>query len=97
MPALRNASITCLAIWATVWFAFLIMRFAPFDIRDIPGIGMVVLVALAASFLTPSIATALAGAALARQPRVSLNWLTFGFAIAALFGQGLVYSISSWL
>ena len=95
--SLRTASISCLAIWATVWLMFLLMRFSPFDIRGIPGIGMVMLAALAVALLAPIVATGLAGVALVRQPRVSLNWLTFGCAIAVLFGQGLLFLISRWL
>jgi hypothetical protein len=72
-------------------------RLSPLDIRSIPGIGMVTLVALGVALLAPIVAMGLAGAALARQPRVPLNWLTFGCAIAALFGQGLLFLISRWL
>jgi membrane protein DedA with SNARE-associated domain len=74
-----------------------LMRFSPLDIRSIPGIGMVTLVALRVALLAPIVATGLAGAALVRQPRVPLNWLTLGCAIAALFGQGLLFLISRWL
>ena len=94
---LRTASISCVAIWVTVWLLFLLMRFSPFDIRGIPGIGVVMLAALAVAFLAPIVATGLAGAALVRQPRVPLNWLTLGCAIAALLGQGLLFLTSRWL
>src|SRR5438552_18115191 len=95
--SLRTASISCLAIWAAVWLLFLLMRLSPLDIRSIPGIGMVMLVALGIALSAPIVATGLAGAALVRQPRVPLNWLTLGFAIAALFGQGLLFLITRWL
>jgi hypothetical protein len=95
--SLRTASISCLAIWAAVWLLFLLMRFSPFDIRRIPDIGMITLVALGLALLMPIVATGLAGAALIRQPRVPLNWLTLGFAIAVLFGQGLLFLITRWL
>jgi hypothetical protein len=95
--SLRTVSVVCLAIWAAVWLLFLLMRLSPFDIRSIPGIGMIMLVALGVALLAPIVATGLAGAALARQPRVPLNWLTIGCAIAALFGQGLLFLISRWL
>ena len=95
--SLRTASISCLAIWAAVWLLFLFMRLSPLDIRSIPGIGMVMLVALGVALLAPIVATGLAGAALVRQPRVPLNWLTLGCAIAALLGQGLLFLISRWL
>ena len=95
--SLRTASISCLAIWAAVWLVFLLMRFSPFDIRTIPGIGMVMLVAFGVALLAPIVATGLAGAALIRQPRVPLDWLTLGCAIAVLFGQGLLFLITRWL
>ena len=94
---LRNASIACLLVWAAVWLMFLSLRFTSIDIRDIPGIGMMMLGALAVALLAPVAATALAGVALARQPQSSSNWLTFGCAIAALVGQGLLFLISKWL
>jgi hypothetical protein len=94
---LRTASMFCLAIWAAVWLLFLLMRLSPLDIRSIPGIGMIMLVAIGVALLAPVVATALAGAALVRQPRVPLNWLTLGCAIAALFGQALLFLISRWL
>ena len=95
--SLRTASIACLAIWAAVWLLFLLTRFSPLDIRGIPGIGIVTLVALAVALLAPIVATGLAGVALVRQPRVPLNWLTLGCAVAALFGQGLLFLITKWL
>ena len=95
--SLRTASISCLAIWAAVWILFLSMRFSPLDIRSIPGIGIVMLGALGIALLAPILAIGLALAASVRQPRVPLNWLTLGCAIAALFGQGLLFLISKWL
>jgi hypothetical protein len=95
--SLRTASISCLAIWAAVWLLFLLMRLSPLDIMSIPGIGMVMLVALGVALLAPIVATGLAGAALVRQPRVPMNWLTLGCAIAALLGQGLLFLITRWL
>jgi hypothetical protein len=95
--SLRTASIACLAMWAAVWLLFLLMRFSPLDIRGIPGIGAVMLVALGVALLAPIVAAGLAGAALIRQPRTPLNWLTLGCAIAAFFGQGLVFFTSRWL
>ena|SRR5437588_9654091 len=97
VKALRTASIACLLIWAAVWLLFLLMRLSPLDIRRIPGIGMITLVALGVALLAPIAATVLAGAASVRQPRVPLNWITLGCAIAALFGQGLLFLISRWL
>jgi len=95
--SLRTASLSCLAIWAAVWLVFLSMRVSSFDIRTIPGIGPIMLVALGVALLAPIAATGLAGIALARQPRVPTNWLTLGFAIAVLFGQGLLFLITRWL
>jgi hypothetical protein len=95
--ALRTASICCLALWVAIWFLFLVMRLSPLDIRGIPGIGMVMLIAFAVALLAPIVATGLAGAALVRQPRTPLSLLTFGCAIAALLGQVLLFLISRWL
>lgn len=95
--SLRTASISCLAIWAVVWLVFLLMRFSAFDIRNIPGIGTAMLVALGVALVAPVMATGLAGAALVRQPRMPLNWLTLGCAIAVLFGQGLLFLITRWM
>ena len=95
--SLRTASISCLAIWVAIWLLFLLMRLSPLDIRNIPGIGMVMLIALLVALVAPIVATALAGAALVREPRAPLNLLTFGCAIAALLGQVFLFFISSWL
>ena len=95
--SLHNTSVSCLAIWAAVWLMFLIMRFSPLDIRVIPGIGPIMLLAFIAALVAPIVATAVAGAALVRQPRLSLNWLIFGCAIAVLLGQGILFTITRWL
>ena len=55
------------------------------------------LVALGVALVAPIVAVALAGAAIVQQPRVTLNWLTLGFAIAAFFGQALVFLITRWM
>ena len=94
---MRTASIACLAIWAAIWLLFMLIRFSSFDIRVVPGIGMIMLTAFAVALVAPIVATALAGAALIRQPRVPLNLLIFGCAIAALLGQFLIFTISRWL
>jgi hypothetical protein len=96
-PSLRNASIFSLSVWLGIWLLFLLMRLSPFDYRDIPGIGAVLLIALAIALLAPVVATGLAAAALVRQPRVQLNWLTLGCAIAALIGQTILFDISRWM
>jgi hypothetical protein len=96
-PSLRTASIYCLAIWLAIWLLFLLMGLSPLDIRNIPGIGMVTLIALVVALVAPILATGLAGAALVRQPRAPLNLLTFGCAIAALLGQVFLFLISRWL
>ena len=95
--SLRTASIFCLALWVAIWLLFLLMRLSPLDIRGIPGIGMIMLIALAIALMAPIVATGLAGAALVRQPRALLNLLTFGCAIAALLGQVFLFPISRWL
>ena len=95
--SLRNASIFSLAVWVGIWVLFLLMRLSPFDYRYIPGIGAVLLIALAVALLAPIAATGLVAAALVRQPRVQLNWLTLGCAIAALIGQIILFGISRWM
>jgi hypothetical protein len=95
--SLRTASLCCLTIWAAVWLLFLVMRFSPLDIRNIPGIGTIMLVALGVVLLAPIVAAGLAGAALVRKPRLTLDWLTLGCAIAALLGQALLFFITRWM
>jgi hypothetical protein len=96
-PSLRTASIACLVIWAAIWLLFLLMRFSPFDIRQIPGVGKIMLIALLIGVVAPIVATGLAAAALVRQPRAPKSLLTFGCAIAALLGVALLFLISRWL
>ena len=95
--SLRNASIVCLAVWAGIWLLFLLMRFSPFDYRNIPGIGPALLVALAVALVAPVVAAGLAAAALIRQPRARLNWLTLGCAIAVFLGQVMLFGITRWM
>jgi hypothetical protein len=94
---LRTASICCLALWVVIWLLFLLMRLSPLDIRDIPGIGMIMLIAFAVALVAPIVATGLAGASLIRQPRAPLDLLVFGCATAALFGQVFLFLVSRWL
>lgn len=95
--SLRTASIYCLAIWAAIWLLFMLIRFSPLDIRFIPGIGPVMLIALVCALVAPIVATGLAGMALVLQPKVRPNWFTFGCAIAVLLGQVFLFSISNWM
>jgi hypothetical protein len=95
--SLRSTSVSCLGIWAAIWLMFLMMRFSPLDIRVIPGIGPIMLMALIIALVAPIVATGISGAALVRQPRLALNWLTFGCAIAVLVGQWILFTITSWL
>ncbi len=95
--SLRTASISLLTIWVAVWLLFLLMRLSPLDIRGIPGIGTIMLIALALALLAPIVAAGLAGAALLRQPRAPLAWLVLGCAIAAFFAQGFLFLVSRWL
>jgi hypothetical protein len=76
---------------------FLLMRFSPLDIRNIPGIGIIMLTALGIVVVAPIVATGLAGAALVSQPRAPLNLLTFFCAVGALVGQVLLFLASRWL
>jgi hypothetical protein len=95
--SLRAAAIYCLAIWAAVWLLFLLIRISSLDIRIIPGIGPIMLVALAIAVMAPVVAMVLAAAALVRQPRVYPNWLTLGCAIAAFIGEGVLFAATRWL
>ena len=95
--SLRNASVFCLALWALIWFLFLFIRFSSFDIRGIPGIGPIMLVALVTALLAPIAAIAFAGASLIRQPKAPANWLTLVCAVAAFLGQGLLFAVTKWL
>jgi hypothetical protein len=94
---LRAASVLCLAIWAAIWFAFLLMRFSPFDMRHIPDIGIIMLAAFAVALAAPILATGLAAVALVRHPREPRDSLIFGCAIAALLGQVFLFLITRWL
>lgn len=95
--SLRTASIYCLAVWAAIWLLFLLIRVSSFDIRIIPGIGPIMLMALVGSMVAPIVATGLAGAAVVRKPRLSLSWLIFGCAVIALLGQMQLFMSSKWL
>ena len=95
--SLRSTAIACLAVWLGIWVLFMLMRFSPFNFTSIPGVGIVLLVALATALLTPLVAAGLAAAALLRHPRVPLNWLVLGCALAALFGQVLLFLITRWM
>ena len=94
--SLRNASIFCLAMWAAIWCVFVLLRFSTFDIRDVPGIGAIMLTALAVVFLAPFVAAGLSAAAVFVRPREVLNWLALGCAVAILFGQALLFLVSGW-
>ena len=94
--SLRTAAIACLAIWLAIWLLFLLLRLSPFDIRNIPGIGMIMLTALAIALLAPVAATGLAGAAIIRQPRRG-NLLIFGCALAAFLGEVLLFLMTRML
>lgn len=95
--SLRTAAIICLVIWAVIWLLFIAVRLSPFDIRGVPGAGKDLLIALAVALLSPIVATALAAAALARQPRLPRDRLLLGWAIAAFFGQAILFLITRWL
>jgi hypothetical protein len=95
--SLRSASIACLVIWAAIWLVFLLLRLSPIDIRNIPGAGRVLLIALAIALLAPIVAIGFAAAALARHPCVPRDRLVLGWGVAALFGQGLLFLVTRWL
>jgi hypothetical protein len=95
--ALPIAAIVCLVIWAAIWVFFLSMRFSTFDVRRLPGAGMLMLGSLIIALLAPFVAAALSGAALIRAPRAPLTFLVFGCALAVLFGQAAVFLASRWM
>jgi glucan phosphoethanolaminetransferase (alkaline phosphatase superfamily) len=95
--SLRTASIYCLAIWAAVWCLFMLIRFSAFDIRVIPGIGPIMLVALGIAVVGPIVAIAIAGLALILRPRAPLSWLILGSAVAASFAVGFIFLATKWL
>lgn len=95
--SLRNASVACLAIWAVIWFVFLSIRFSSFDIRIVPGIGPIMLAMLVTALLAPVAAIVLAAAALVRQPKAPMSWLTLACAVAIFLGQGALFAVTRWL
>lgn len=95
--SLRTASIYCLAIWAAVWLLFFLIRVSSFDIRVIPGIGPVMLIALIVSVAAPCVAIVIVGIAIFRQPGVFRNWVVLGCAIAAAAALGAVFTVTRWL
>ena len=95
--SLKAASISCLAIWAAVWCLFMLIRFSGFDIRVIPGIGPIMLVALVVSVLAPVVAIGIAAVALVRSPRSALSWLILGGAVAAFVAVGIIFAATRWL
>ncbi len=95
--SLRAAAIYCLATWAAIWALFLLIRFSSFDIRVIPGIGPVMLALLVVAVLAPIVAIGVAIAALVRQPKALLNWLTLSAAMAVSAGQAALFAITRWM
>jgi hypothetical protein len=87
----------CVAIWAAVWLLFLLLRFSSLDVRNIAGAAGILLGALVLSVSAPIVAVGLAAAALVRGSRMLANWLTLGFASAALCGQAFLFLSSRWL
>lgn len=75
----------------------MLIRFSGFDIRLIPGIGPIMLVALAIAVLAPVVAVVIAAVALIRRPRAALHWLILGCAMAACLAVGVVFSVTQWL
>jgi hypothetical protein len=95
--SLKSASIYCLASWAAVWCLFMLIRFSGFDIRVIPGIGPILLVALVVSIIGPLVAICIAVISLIRRPSGALNWLILGCAVAACIAVGFIFSETKWL
>ena len=95
--SLRIAAVYCLAIWVAVWVVFMAIRFLPVDIRVIPGIGPIMLLALVVALAAPVVAAVAAGASVIREPRARLNWLTLGAALCVLFGQVMLFAATKWM
>ncbi|HEY2684102.1 MAG TPA: hypothetical protein VGI93_11370 [Steroidobacteraceae bacterium] len=95
--SLRTASVYCLVVCAAIWVFFLLIRVSSFDIRVIPGIGPIMLAALVSVILAPIVATGIAVIALVRRPRAPINWLILACALAALFGEGALFTVNAWL
>lgn len=94
---LRKAVFSILGFWIAIWFVFLVIRVSPFDIRVIPGIGPIMLLALTGALLAPVVATGLAVFALCRGPRAPLDWIALGCGAGALVGQTLLFGASGWM
>jgi hypothetical protein len=75
----------------------MLIRFSGFDIRIIPGIGPILLVALVLSVIGPVVAIGIAGISVIRRPRAALNWLILGCAVAACLVVGFIFSTTKWL
>ena len=93
----RSGAIYCLLAWATIWLFFLAVRFSGFDIRQIPGIGPVMLLLFSAVAAAPLAASLLAVVAVIQRPASTLSWITLVCAIAALVGQAVLFAASKWM
>ena len=76
---------------------FMLIRFSGFDIRVIPGIGPIMLIALVVAVISPVLALGVAGASLIQRPRAVLGWLILGCAVAACFAVGIIFAATKWL
>jgi hypothetical protein len=95
--SLKTVSIYCLCVWVAVWLMFMLIRFSGFDIRVIPGIGPIMLVALLVAVISPVLALGIASVSLIRRPRAVLGWVILGFAVAACFAVGFIFTATKWL
>jgi hypothetical protein len=75
----------------------MLIRFSGLDIRVIPGIGPIMLVALGVAVVGPIVAIGIAGFALILRPHATLNWLILGCAVAACLAVGFIFSATKWL
>ena len=94
---LASASMYFLLLWVAVWAFFMMLRFSSFDVRSLPGAGMLFLTLLAYAVLAPLGAAGLSVASIIRKPAVPLGWVTLALAIAAFAVQGAVFMVSKWL
>jgi len=93
----RFASVSCIAIWAAIWLFFFLVRHSTLDVSQYPFLGSVALAMLVTVAIAPIAAIAFAVTAVVQQPATLPNWITLGCAIAALFGQALLFLSSRWL
>lgn len=75
----------------------MLIRFSGFDIRVIPGIGPIMLGALAVAVVAPVVAIGIVGVSLIQRPRTAVSWLMLGCAVAACLAVAFIFAATKWL